>query len=246
MCGLRLGVALCVLLVTLAHASSVAGADEEVRETIRERMQSFDSDLSVQSIETTPVDGLYEVDVGGDLVYVSSDGRYVLRGELLDLVEGRNLTKAKQRRAAAASITELSEEDLIVYEPQGEAQHQVTVFTDIECPYCRRFHRQLDAYLERGIRIRYAFLPRGGRGSTAYNKAVAVWCADDPHRAMTRAKQGESIPREDCEHPVDEHLALANKLRVRGTPSILTNDGRELGGYVPPAKLASALDEDGS
>ncbi len=232
-------------LVLLCGGTALASDDEKAdREAIRERIRSLDMDLSVQGIEPTPVANLYAVDLGRRTVYVTADGRYLLRGDLLDLAERRNLTRERERQGGASALRELPEDELIVYEPDGEARYEVTVFTDISCPYCRRFHRQLDAYLERGIRIRYAFMPRAGPGSSAYDKAVAVWCADNSHRAMTRAKQGESVPTASCDNPIKEHTRLARRLGVRGTPGILTSDGRQVGGYLPPEKLAQALASD--
>lgn len=234
------------LLIGLLCGSATYAADDHqaAREAIKKRLESLQMDFSIKGIEPTPVANLYEVDIGHRVVYATANGRYLLRGDLLDLAGPRNLTQERRRRVAASALKDLPEEELIVYEPEGEVRHEVTVFTDISCPYCRRFHRQLDGYLERGIRIRYAFMPRAGPGSSAYDKAVAVWCADNPHSAMTRAKQGESIPRASCDHPIKEHVQLARQLGVRGTPGIVTPEGRQLGGYVPPDKLGEALSAD--
>jgi len=236
--------------VSLAGALVMAGtahaAGEASRERIRERIGTLNAAIKVEAINPTPIEGLYEVRTSSGIGYVTGDGRYLLRGELLDLEQKRNLTweRVRDTDSVAEAISALDEDELIVYEPTAEQQHEVTVFTDIDCPYCRRFHRRLDDYLERGIRIRYAFLPRGGPGSTAFDKAVAVWCADDPHRAMTRAKNGESLPSADCSNPVAEQHRLARELGIRGTPTMVTTDGRRISGYVPPDELASRLDGD--
>lgn len=230
------------LAMLLLALSAAAAADESVRSTIRERLEAVDPNTGIDAIEPTPVDGLYAVTMGSQVVYVTADGRYLLRGELIDLADGRNLTERRRQEVARSALAELGEDELLVYEPEGETRFEVTVFTDIECPYCQRLHRQLDAYLERGIRVRYAFLPRAGVGSRAYDKAVAAWCADQPHRALTRAKRGESLPRRDCDNPVQDHLRLAQRLGIRGTPAILASDGRMFRGYVPPEKLVRRLE----
>lgn len=140
---------------------------------------------------------------------------------------------------------ELRDADLLVYEPHDETRFDITVFTDIACPYCQRFHRQRQAYLEHGIRIRYAFLPRAGIGSRAYEQAVAVWCADHPHRALTRAKRGERLTPAECANPVKHHYRLAQALGLPGTPAIVGPQGRLLGGYLSPDELLAKLERDG-
>lgn len=233
------GFTLCLLGVGSAGAAQ--NVDKASESAIKQRLSGILGDASIETIQPTPVDNLYAVSVEGQVVYVTGDGRHMLRGELIDLVERRNLTQTRQRDDLATAVENLDEDNLLIYEPEGPTQYEVTVFTDIACPYCRRFHRQLDAYLERGIRIRYAFLPRAGPDSEAYDQAVAAWCAENPHRALTRAKDGETLTPGDCDNPVGEHLQLARGLGIRGTPAIITNSGRKLGGYLGPDDLVDAL-----
>ena len=122
-----------------------------------------------------------------------------------------------------------------------QTQHTVTVFTDIDCGYCRKMHSQMAAYNKEGIKIRYLMFPREGVNSDSFNKAVAVWCADDRQDAMTKAKRGEEIARKTCDNPVEAQFELGQKLGVRGTPSMILEDGEMIPGYVPPTQLAQLL-----
>ncbi|MDZ7809766.1 MAG: DsbC family protein [Arhodomonas sp.] len=176
------------------------------------------------------------------MVYVTGDGNYLLQGELVDIDEQRSLTEEVRAGIRQERLADLDESGMLIYEPSGEVRHEVTVFTDIDCPYCRRFHAHMDELLERGIRVRYLLMPRAGRDSASYDKAVNAWCAEDPQSALTRAKQGERLAEQDCDHPVDEHLRLARELGVRGTPTLYTGEGRMLSGYRTPDELESALD----
>jgi thiol:disulfide interchange protein DsbC len=132
---------------------------------------------------------------------------------------------------------------MVVFPPAGPTKHTVTVFTDIDCGYCRKLHQEIADYNQQGIKVRYLMYPRAGVGSESYNKAVWVWCADDRQDAITRAKRGEEIPHKTCANPVKEQFELGQTLGVRGTPSIILENGQMVPGYVPAAQLAQMLDE---
>ena len=129
---------------------------------------------------------------------------------------------------------------MVVFSPE-KYDHTVTVFTDIDCGYCRKLHNEMNGYHDNGIRVRYMFFPRAGVGSDSYQKAVSVWCADDRNEAMTQAKQGRPLPEKQCENPVREELLLGRLLGVNGTPAIFLESGEMIPGYVPPDKLKAIL-----
>lgn len=146
---------------------------------------------------------------------------------------------AGEREAEIVQLVEgLDEDELIVFEPD-DVQYTVTVFTDVNCPYCREFHQQIDDYLLWDIRIRYAAFPVIGN---AFEQMEAVWCSDDRQDAITRAKLGETIKAEDCPNPVADHLAIAREERFRGTPTIITPQGRIRYGLVSAAELVDMLE----
>ena len=118
--------------------------------------------------------------------------------------------------------------------------HTVTVFTDIDCGYCRKLHNEMEGYNDKGIRVRYMFFPRAGVGSKSYQKAVSVWCSDDRRDALTKSKQGKQIPMKTCNNPIDVHMALAQDLGLRGTPLVVLDDGTIQPGYAPPDKVAQS------
>lgn len=132
---------------------------------------------------------------------------------------------------------------MIVYAPK-QVKHTVTIFTDIDCPYCRKLHKEMQSYLDAGIEVRYLAFPRAGAGSESYKKAVSVWCAKNREEAMTRAKRGETVKSESCKHPVDRHLALVQRLGVNATPTIFLENGRRIPGYVPAQRLLQILEQE--
>ena len=191
-------------------------------------------------VAPAPVPGLYEVVFGPTVFYVSADGRYLLRGDLVDMQTQTNLTRARERDARKAAMARLDDGDLVVFSPP-HPQHTVTVFTDVDCVYCQRMHSQIEDYMRLGVRVRYAAFPRAGVGSRSYDKIVSVWCADDRREAMTDAKSGRRVPPRQCENPVSRQFTLGNEMGVRGTPSIILENGELVPGYVPPPQLLGLL-----
>jgi len=131
---------------------------------------------------------------------------------------------------------------MIIFKPE-KVKHVVTVFTDIDCGYCRKLHGEMDNYLAEGIEVRYMMYPRAGAGSESYKKAVAVWCSDDRNAAMTRSKQGKALDMKTCDNPIDQHMQLVQQLGARGTPFIVLESGDTQPGYVPAKQLAKLLDQ---
>ena len=195
---------------------------------------------SPDEVAPSPIDGLYRVTAGQDVIYLSADGRYALWGDLVDVENGRNLTEMRRRQARRDALETLGEESMIVFAPEA-VRHTVTVFTDVDCGYCARLHRQMPDYHALGVAVRYVAFPRAGLTSPSYEKTVSVWCSDDPHRAIGDAKFGRHVPPRHCENPVKDHYATGVSFGVRGTPTIVLESGDMLGGYLPPEELARYL-----
>ncbi|MCB1800831.1 MAG: DsbC family protein [Gammaproteobacteria bacterium] len=215
--------------------------DAQVEERIRNSLAVLLPGLVPDTIRATPMENLYEVAFGMRLVYATGDGRYLVQGKLIDLETRTEITERRMSELKVAAMAELDEKDMLVYEPE-DTRYTVTVFTDIDCGFCRKLHSEMDQYKSNGIRIRYLMYPRAGIGSDSYDKAVSVWCADDRRAAMDTAKAGGSVPAKTCDNPVAEHHALGQAMRIQGTPALLLEDGEMLPGYVPADKLRQALD----
>jgi thiol:disulfide interchange protein DsbC len=201
--------------------------------------------VQARDIRPSPVEGLWEVAVGTQIVYLTEDGRYLFRGNLQDLSTGQNLTELRQATMRSDLMAGLDEGEMIIFGPK-QAKHTITVFTDIDCGYCRKLHQEIGAFNELGIRVRYVFYPRSGPGTESWAKAEAVWCSPDRNAAMTRAKRGETVEAEPCgTTPVADQYKLGNEVGVRGTPAIVTDTGEMLPGYVPAGRLAAYLDGTG-
>ena len=235
----RLSAALVLSLATGLAAAQEA-APGEVTKRIQAGIAKLDPDMKVDGVRTTPVAGLYEVAIGPRLVYVTGDGRYLIQGGIADIEKREDLTEPRRNAVRLDTISRIGEEEMVIFGAK-DAKYTVTVFTDIDCGYCRRLHSEIGKYNANGIRVRYLFMPRSGKGTESYQKAVAVWCAKDRQQAMTDAKAGKDVPGGSCKNPVDAHVALAEQMGISGTPALILPDGELLPGYVPADRLKAIL-----
>ncbi len=229
--------------LSLALATSLMAAPTQENadiEQVRQGMLKLLSGRAPDSIAASPIPGVYEVLVGAQLYYVSADGKYLLNGKLYDIEKREELTSPKMDKVRAEMIEQVGEENMVIFAPE-KYDHTVTVFTDIDCGYCRKLHAEIKQYNDLGIRVRYLMFPRAGIGSPSYQKAVNVFCADDRNKAMTRAKKGDDLEERNCENPVAKEYSLGQALGVNGTPAIFLESGELVPGYVPAARMASML-----
>lgn len=195
-----------------------------------------------ESVKPVKAPAFYEIVVGAEIVYVSEDGRYLFQGDLFDVDARANLTEDARSVGRKKLISGVDVATMITY-PAKPEKYVVTIFTDIDCPYCRKLHMEMAEYNKRGITIRYLAFPRAGIGTDSYNKAVSAWCASNPAQAMTEAKSGKDLPRasSECRNPVRDHFDLARKMNITGTPALVLQDGSVLPGYMPPDRLLAVL-----
>ena len=230
-----------ILMVSLfGLVLSDVNADEAA---IRQAMTKSMPSVKVDSVKPAVVKGLFEVVVGANIYYVSEDGKYLLQGRLVDVAARKDLTEAKLNVTRKLAIDKMGQANMIVFKPKI-TKYTVTIFTDIDCGYCRKLHSEIDQYLAQGITIQYLFFPRAGKGSDSYNKAVSVWCAEDRNVALTAAKKDQKLPEKTCDNPIDEHMQLAAEFDVKGTPMIISENGNVYPGYLPAKQLVEALENE--
>lgn len=232
---------LLVLLSLLAPAAIAAAPEAELKALKEKLVQRLPSDVAVDKLRRSAImPGWYELEHGVQLLYISADGKHLLVGDLIDLETKTNLTEAWRGRAALQLINAVGEQNMIVMGP-ANAKRTITVFTDVDCPYCARLHQDVPELIRHGVKVRYLLFPRGGVGSETYRKSVAVWCAADRVKAVGIAKAGGKVDANTCANPVEDHYKLGQRLQVAGTPTIYLDDGKTLGGYLPSARMLDIL-----
>lgn len=225
--------AVCSTLFTAILSTAQAGEPQ-----VRAGLAKLLPDVQPDRVTESEVAGLYEVAIGPQILYISKDGKYLVQGRILDIAGRKDLTEAKQAALRKQAVDAVGEDRMIIFSPK-EPKYSVTVFTDIECGYCRKLHSEIQSYLDEGIRVRYMAFPRAGLGSPAYQEAVAVWCSENRQQAMTDAKAGKKIPMNTCDNPVAEHMELGEKIGVSGTPALVLDNGEMVGGYLPAKRLVA-------
>jgi len=206
----------------------------------RQTIRSLSPDLTIERIADAALPGFQEVVVAGQVMYVSNDGRYLIQGKLYDIEQRSELGQAALSEVRRELLETVPRADRIVFAPDNP-KYTVTVFTDVECGYCRRLHSEIAEYNRRGIAVEYLAFPRMGLDTADYREMVSVWCARDRNQALTDAKDGKNIPSRTCANPVAGHYALGQRLGLTGTPMIITSEGIAMPGYLPPDALEDTL-----
>lgn len=197
--------------------------------------------VNPEDVKTTQVDGIYEIRRNADIIYMTRDGQYVFTGDMYQVQGRNNLTEAHRRDLRRKLIDAVPESDMLVFSPP-QPKYTVTVFTDVDCGYCRALHSQIADYNRLGVRVRYVFFPRTGPNTESWYKAEQVWCSSDRKGALTRAKLGQTLDAKRCANtPVAKEYELAKAIGLDGTPGIIASDGTLVGGYLPPDALVAQL-----
>lgn len=235
---------LILALIPLTLPAQPAGhADATTATDPRVKLASHIADARPEDLRPSPIAGIYELSRGMHFAYVTADGKYAFSGDLIDLAANDNLTEQRRRDAREKLIEAIPESDMIVFGPR-DPKYTVTVFTDVDCAYCRELHRQIAEYNRLGIRVRYISFPRTGPNSESWTKAEEVWCSRNRNEALTEAKRGSVLTGKPCaNNPVAREYALGQEFQLQGTPAIVMADGELYGGYLPPAMLAAHLRE---
>jgi thiol:disulfide interchange protein DsbC len=232
-----------LIAALIAGPAAFAGDDEAELAKVRETVTGMFNQIAPDDVTPSPIDGWYTIHKGSIVAYISADGRYLMQGDLIDLDKDANLSDEVRNKSRRELISSVPDSETIVFSPD-HPKYRVTVFTDVECPYCRRLHSQIKDYMAKGIEIRYLLYPREGPDSRSWKTAEKVWCSPDRANALTMAKLDRKFDTADCDASEIAHqYAMGKDVGLEGTPAIVLDDGTLLGGYVPPAMLKAQLDK---
>lgn len=226
----------------LAAATSYAVNQSTYEQAIRSLTTG---EVSIESVKDTPIKGMKELTVNTgktmEIIYISTDGNYIFNGSVFDVEKRVDITANHKNKLRAQQLLKFSDSDRLNFLPDNMT-NQVTVFTDLDCPYCRQMHQQMADYNELGIGISYLFFPRTGLNTDSAQKAVSAWCAENPKKALNQAMAGDQLPEIQCDNPVADHYNAGIAVGVSGTPALILEDGTMLPGLLPPQQLKQRLD----
>lgn len=236
-----------VLVLFFARVGFVEAADKNDAQ-LRATLQLALAQHVITKIEKTDMPGMYAVQLGGaNWVYASDDGKYIFSGKMFAVENGGlvDLTEQKLGKVRQEMLAAVPEKDMVLFSPKGKAKGVVYAFTDVDCGYCKRFHKEVPKLIDLGVEVRYLAWPRSGLGenSVTYSKMRAVWCAEDRGEAMTKSKAGKTLAlaERSCETPIPGQYKLGMELGVRGTPALYLEDGSQVGGYRTAEDLARSM-----
>lgn len=233
-----------------AAPATTATVTPAAREMVKQALAKLAPNIRVDVIEPAPMPGFYQVIASGQMLYISADGKYMMHGDLIDLGRKQNASDDAWARFRKAELAKVPASDRIVYAP-ANPKYTISVFTDVNCGFCRALHEHIAAFNKAGIAVEYLAWPRegllttGGNSTPTYTEMASIWCAKDRKAAFTAATAGQAPAPLTCTNPVKDQFNLGVKLGVGGTPAIYGPDGRTLGGYVTPEQLLQALKQGG-
>ncbi len=237
---MQFGIALSATLLIVAPPAFSEDDSQEL-EQVRAVVTGLFDEIEPQHITASPIDGWYMIRKGAIVAYISSDGRYLLQGDLIDLEFQVNLSEESRDEARRAMMSEIPRENMIIFSPE-EVKYSISVFTDLDCTYCRRLHSEIDEYLAEGIEVRYLLYPRNGPRSASWVKAEQVWCSDNRKEALTLAKLDQEFQSRDCDASmVSTHYLMGKDVGLQGTPAIVFENGQLVSGYISAQRLSEQL-----
>ncbi|MEM7357829.1 MAG: DsbC family protein [Pseudomonadota bacterium] len=228
------------LIASMFIATSVLADQEADIAKVRAELEKMIPAAATAEIVASPVAGVYRLQVQGNYAFAYVSGDYVLLGDMYNTKTQVNLGDEASAERMASMLKEVPTSKMIVFGPENPKRH-ITVFTDIDCGYCRRLHQEVPELTAAGVEVRYLAFPRAGVGSNSHKKYVSVWCNDDQQTALTSAKSGEEVAAASCSNPIEETYNLGKQVGVRGTPTIIFDDGQVTPGYLPSAELIKRL-----
>jgi thiol:disulfide interchange protein DsbC len=228
----------------VAATAAAPAADAPAADPRIALLKLLPAGAKVEDLKPSPIAGIYEFTQGAEISYLTADGKYFIDGNLYDMKSRDNLTEALRTHARIALINAVPESEMLIFSPPNP-KYTITVFTDVDCAYCRKLHSQMAELNRLGIRVRYMFYPRTGPGTESWRKAEVVWCSANRNEALTRAKAGAVLDMNKvcAPTPVKREYELGENIGVRGTPAIITEKGDYISGYMEPRELLDQLKE---
>lgn len=224
------------LAATLMLAATAHANESVIRKTLTQQFPG----AQISSVTKTPYSGLFEVYLDGQLIYVDAKAQYVFTGDVIDLKNRTNLTQQRLNKLQAVKWDTLPLNNALKT-VKGKGERKLVVFSDVDCPYCRKFEEELTKVDNITV---YTFLyPIEGLHPKAVQTSKQIWCAPDRNKAWDEYIKRGTVPNNagTCANPVDATIALGGKLKVSGTPTLIFANGQRVPGMVPAAQLERLL-----
>ncbi len=220
-----------VLFPLLAQADEAA-----IRKALTERYPG----IEIGTVAPSPIPGLLEVFANGEIIYVNETGDYLLPGPLIDTRSKTNLTRKRMEQMPQLDFSSLPLDKAIKI-TRGKGERRLAVFSDPECPFCKKLEREL-AQVD-NVKLYIFPYPLVELHPRALAISKAIWCAPDKAQAwQDYLIEGKAPPEsKDCDNPVESIMALGRRLGINGTPALIFSNGVRRNGAVPAAEIEKLL-----
>lgn len=227
-----------LLSVILLPLQVFAKEHQQIEENLKKNFPQ----LTIEEISASPISGLFQVMASGNIIYATQDGRYIIAGDLFDLKEGQNnLSEGARKTSRLKSLKAIEEENMLTFAAK-KPEYVVTVFTDVDCGYCRKLHADMSKLNDLGITVRYLAFPRAGESSATAEKMSKIWCAKNKQQAFNDASNDKAVEGSVCpSRSIARGYELGQAMGINGTPTLVFEDGTIFPGYLPPEKLLEAV-----
>lgn len=226
------------LTLALLFAGSAYADEASIKQNLQKNLPDAPA---IQHVGKTPIKGIYEVIIGGQLLYTDEDGEYLIAGNIIDIKKQTNLTEERMRKLFRVNVAALPVE-LAIKTVRGNGSRKLYVFSDPDCPFCRKLEQELVGINNVTI---YTFLFPLDMHPKAADRSRAIWCSADKSKAwidlMTKNIEPKAAAK--CADPIAKTLALGQQLRVNSTPTVFLANGERIAGAVPRAELEKRMNE---
>ncbi|WP_118184954.1 DsbC family protein [Paraburkholderia phosphatilytica] len=231
-----------LVVVIAATALGCSAKADQTTDKLKATLQSrIGDDATIKSISKSPIPGLYEVNLGTEIVYSDANGDYLFIGDIVDAKSRKNLTQARMTEINRIDFASLPFANAVKV-VKGDGSRKIAVFSDPNCPYCHQLENTLKTMDNVTV---YTFLyPVLSPDSTV--KSKAIWCSPDRAKAWESWMLDRHAPTAagTCNTAaIDSNLALGQAMKVDGTPTVFLADGRRLPGAVSGDQLNKAMNE---
>lgn len=224
-----------------APATVSANVPASLPQALAQNLTKSGITAKVQSITATQMPNMYWVKAEGlPAFFTDGTGQYIFQGEVVKIGGDKpeHISSDLQAKDAKAVLASIDKKDMIIFPAVGATKGVIYAFTDADCGYCRKLHSEIKQTNALGIEVRYLPWPRSQESFPIMEK---IWCSKDRNDALTKAKNGDPIDAPQCDNPVKKIHDIGTGLGVNGTPAVFTENGEQIGGYLPPQAIAKAL-----
>lgn len=236
-----------IFAMALSFASITAHADsgDKNLKMIADNLRALYPATQIDDVRPAPIAGIYEVVMGNNIGYTNSEGRHFLFGHVFDMQTRQDLTQQRLDELNTVKFSELPLKDAIKV-VQGKGERTLVVFSDPDCPYCKKLEQELPQLDNVTI---YTFpMPLEGLHPDAPRKSKSIWCSPKPQTAWHDYVAGNKQPtaKPDCDNPIERNIQLGQKLGINGTPTLIAADGRVMPGAASVEQIESWMDKKGT